>query len=130
MSKGRTRAKLDAQHPDRWTRRLVRGRVDLEPDIVPTVVVFLDMLKARYERERAKIAGRTSGLDPAHFSPLIDRFTRLIDSVSTIATDMLRPQSGVEYTAACNRVLGAESMGAPTVGTPAPGTPAFSRTEG
>lgn len=129
MGKGKTKNKLPDTHPDKWTRRLVRGRVDLDPRIVPTVVVFLDMLCERYKVERAKILGRSSGLDPGHYNGLADRFQRLVDSCTTIAMDIVRPQSGVEFARAVARVLGAEEAGQPTIGTPPAGTPEFSRRE-
>jgi hypothetical protein len=86
------------------------------------------MLRDRYERERGKILGRSSGIDPGHFSPLADRFQRLIDSVSTIAGDLFRPQSGVEYAAAVARAGLGEPGVVPGLACPAPGVRSFSTT--
>lgn len=127
MGKGKVKKRLPADHPDKHVRRLVRKRVDLDPNVVPVLTVFLQMLKDRYDREKAKVLGRSSGLDPSHFSPLADRFQRLSDSVSTIATDLLRPHPVVEYEDAVAVVMGLIEADGETIGTPAAGTPAFSR---
>lgn len=112
-AKGPKPKSMPAWHPDRHVRRLIRGRIDLDPDLVPTFCAFLEMLSTRYMRERAILAGRSHDLDPAHYRGMIDRFDRLIDSISTLSLDLFKPHSGVSWIEAVETVVKQMEGGAP-----------------
>lgn len=114
----RPKRSVPADHPDRFVTRLRRSRVQMDPGTMATVVTFLDLLQRRYERELAKVKSKSEGIDPTHFAGVRDRFTRLIDSVYQIASDITRPQSVVEYEEAVARTINGPSTDRPELGTP------------
>lgn len=93
--------------PRRFTRRLKAGRVDFDPNIVPTILAFFLMLERRYQSAAANLRGKSSGLNESVKAGMLRRLDGLADACGVLAQDARSPWSGFQWTAAVGEVQAA-----------------------